>query len=131
MVLELASFTPPHTGNAVAELVQKVFLNWDLKVPIIVTDNGSNMIKAFKHVKANHVKEVIDSVAMNSIDQKEESEPNLYSDMSDVELDFAEVEEEDFSDALAQDIISSSLTRDDIDLLDENDDNTTIEIEND
>ncbi|KZR99577.1 Uncharacterized protein APZ42_004498 [Daphnia magna] len=68
---------------------------------------------------------------MNSIDQEEESEPNLYSDMSDVELDFAEVEEEDFSDALAQDIISSSLTRDDIDLLDENDDNTTIEIEND
>lgn len=45
---------------------------------------------------------------MNSIDQEEESEPNLYSDMSDVELDFAEVEEEDFSDALAQDIISSS-----------------------
>lgn len=113
-----------------AELVQKVFHNWDLKVPIIVTDNGSNMVKAFKHVKANHAEEVIDSVAKNSIDQEEESEPNLYSDMSDVELDFAEFEE-DFSDALAQDNISSSSTRDDIDLLDEDDDNTAIEIEND
>ena len=129
-MLELASFPPPHTGNAVAELVQKVFLNWDLKVPIIVTDNGSNMVKAFKHVKANHAEEVIDSVAKNSIDKEEESEPNLYSDMSDVELDFAEFEEE-FSDALAQDNIPSSSTRDDIDLLDEDDDNTAIEIEND
>ena len=61
-----------------AELVQKVFLNWDLKVPIIVTDNGSNMVKAFKHVKANHAEEVIDRVAKNSIDkEEEESEPNL------------------------------------------------------
>ncbi len=84
VVLELASFPPPQTGNAVAELVRKVFLDWELKVPIIVTDNGINMVKAFKHTKANHVKEIIDSVAKNSIDQDEETDPNLFSDMSDV-----------------------------------------------
>jgi hypothetical protein len=49
VVLELASFPPPHTRNAVVELFQKVFLDWDLKVPIIVIDNGNSRVKALKH----------------------------------------------------------------------------------
>ena len=73
-----------------------------------------------------YVKESIDSVAKNLIDQDEETDPNFFSDMSDVEVDFPEVEEQDFSNAPAEDIFSSSSLSDDIDSLDNDDDNTTI-----
>ena len=66
-MLDLIYFPPPHTGHEIGALVKKVFQEWDIKVPIIVTDNGSNMVKAFKQVRANHVKDVIESVVANTI----------------------------------------------------------------
>lgn len=98
-------------------------------MPIIVTDNGSNMVKAFKNGKFNHLEPVIDSVVANKNfidDNYEESDSNLYSDMKDVEFDF-NVENEDHPDPVVQGIFLSPPISDDIDL---DDDNITIEKEN-
>ncbi|KZS10105.1 Uncharacterized protein APZ42_025507 [Daphnia magna] len=93
VVLDLIYFPPPHPGHEIGALVKKVFQEWDIKVPIIVTDNGSNMVKAFKQVRANHVKDVIESVVANTISTEINAEAdavhedNLFSDSSDIEVD--------------------------------------------
>ncbi|KZR96027.1 Uncharacterized protein APZ42_009868, partial [Daphnia magna] len=67
--------------------------NLESRVPIIVTDNGSNMVKAFKQVRANHVEDVIESVVANTISTEINAEAdavhedNLFSDSSDIEVD--------------------------------------------
>ena len=43
VVLDLIYFPPPHTGTEVAKLTTSVFKEWDIQVPIIITDNGSNI----------------------------------------------------------------------------------------
>ena len=92
-MLDLIYFPPPHTGHEIGALVKKVFQEWDIKVPIIVTDNGSNMVKAFKQVRANHVEDVIESVVANTISTEINAEAdavqedNLFSDSSDIEVD--------------------------------------------
>ncbi|EFX69699.1 hypothetical protein DAPPUDRAFT_328859 [Daphnia pulex] len=83
------------------------------------------------NIKAYHAKQVIDSVAKNSIDRDKETGLNLFSEMSDVEVDFPETANEDFSGVSAQNIFSSPSTSDDIDSVDNDDNNTNIEIEND
>lgn len=57
--------------------MKETFQEWKLKVPIIVTDNGSNMVKAFKLVRSNHMEEIIESVVNES---KESEDDSLYSD---------------------------------------------------
>ena len=50
----------PHTGDAILEVLTKVLAEWDLiprKVGNVLTDNGSNMIKAFKNVQATQTHE--------------------------------------------------------------------------
>ena len=50
----------PHTGDAILELVTNVLAEWDIipsKVGNILTDNGSNMIKAFKNVQPTQTHE--------------------------------------------------------------------------
>jgi hypothetical protein len=45
----------PHTGEAIKELLMQIIEEWGIpnaKLGFIVTDNGSNMIKAFKNVQA-------------------------------------------------------------------------------
>ncbi|XP_045026697.1 uncharacterized protein LOC116918546 [Daphnia magna] len=71
--MDLIHFPPPHTGTEVANLIKKVFKAWDIKVPIIITDNGSNMIKAFKEVRANHIEEVIENVVASSTEKETSS----------------------------------------------------------
>jgi hypothetical protein len=68
----------PHTGDAIGKLVKETFQEWELKVPIIVTDNGNNMVKAFKVVRSNHMEEIIESVVNES--NKESEDDSLYSD---------------------------------------------------
>jgi hypothetical protein len=55
----------------------------------------------------------------------------LFSGKSAVEVDFLEVKDEDISGVPAQNIFASSSTSDDIDSVDNDDDNTNIEIDND
>lgn len=85
MVLDLIYFPPPHTGTEVAKLTSRVFKEWDIQVPIIITDNGSNMIKAFKEVRANHIAEVIENVVKSNTEKEtsDEENENLYSDIED------------------------------------------------
>ncbi|KZS07318.1 Uncharacterized protein APZ42_028996 [Daphnia magna] len=78
-VIEFIPFPPPHTRDAIGELVKRTFQEWNLKVPIIVTDNGSNMVKAFKLDQSNHMEEIIKSVVNES--NKESEEVSLYSDV--------------------------------------------------
>lgn len=59
--------------------MKRTFQEWNLKVPIIVTDNGSNMVKAFKLDQSNHMEEIIKSVVNES--NKESEEVSLYSDV--------------------------------------------------
>ncbi len=52
-VLELVYFPSRHTGKAIADVINKVLDDWGIShlVSTIITDNASNMIKAFKRVK--------------------------------------------------------------------------------
>jgi hypothetical protein len=68
----LIPFPPPHTGDAIGKLVKETFQEWELKVPIIVTDNGNNMVKAFKVVRSNHMEEIIESVVNESNKESED-----------------------------------------------------------
>lgn len=54
LVLNLHSVQHPHTGRMIAELLQKTLDEWRIdqrKILMIVTDNGSNMVKAVKEMK--------------------------------------------------------------------------------
>ena len=51
IVLAVRKFAHPHTGEHVREVVDKVLMEWEIptaKVSAILTDNGSNMLKAFR-----------------------------------------------------------------------------------
>lgn len=104
VVLDLVYFPPPHTGCEIGLLVWKNFQEWEIQVPIIVTDNGSNMVKAFKHFRSNHVQAVIDSVVANNTEQNVVTEAvglhqeNLFSDSSDVEADVENVNDLSFNE---------------------------------
>ena len=52
--IALRSFTSPHTGERISELVDTIVDEWKIdrfKLFRALTDNGSNMITAFKKVK--------------------------------------------------------------------------------
>jgi hypothetical protein len=71
-VLELMHFPSPHTGKAIADCIEKTIKQWDLgHIPIVITDSGSNMVKAFKEAKSFYSSELedetIDQVATNSV----------------------------------------------------------------
>jgi hypothetical protein len=56
VLLGLQVFNDRHTGENVKNIVQKVLNSYDYdfdKIIRIITDNGSNMIKAFKQLKTN------------------------------------------------------------------------------
>ena len=78
----------PHTGDAILEVVSNVLSDWDImpnKVGRIITDNGSNMIKAFKNVQttltqgSSESDDEIDpgSVDVNHYDNEGESDKDL------------------------------------------------------
>ena len=73
-VLELIHFPSPHTGKAVAESIENTVKEWGLgHIPIIITDSGSNMVKAFKEAKRSYAEDLLEStielVATNTIPQ--------------------------------------------------------------
>jgi hypothetical protein len=64
-------------------LTTRLFKEWDIQVPIIITDNGSNMIKAFKEVRAYHIDEVIENVVASNTEKETSDDENLFSDIED------------------------------------------------
>jgi hypothetical protein len=73
-VLELTHFPSPHTGKAVVESIENKVKEWGLgHIPIIITDSGSNMVKAFKEAKISYAEDFLEStievVATNTIPQ--------------------------------------------------------------
>lgn len=50
---------------------------------MIIADNGSNMIKAFKQVHVNHIDEVIENVVTSNTEKETSDSGNLYSDYLD------------------------------------------------
>ena len=51
VVLAVRSMSHPHTGDAIKSLVEDIVAEWEIpidKIQTITTDNGSNMIKAFR-----------------------------------------------------------------------------------
>jgi hypothetical protein len=60
-VLELTHFPSPHTGKAVGESIENTIKEWELgHIPIIITDSGSNMVKAFKEAKSSYSSDLIE-----------------------------------------------------------------------
>ena len=56
--LNLFDLEHPHTGVMIADCLQRCMQHWSIpeeKVHLIVSDSGSNMIKAIKTLRANHV----------------------------------------------------------------------------
>ena len=73
-VLDLTHFPSPHTGKAVVESIENKVKEWGLgHIPIIITDSGSNMVKAFKEAKSSYAEDLLEStielVATNTIPQ--------------------------------------------------------------
>jgi hypothetical protein len=90
-VLELLHFPSPHTGAVIGDLMKKVITEWGFEVPIIVTDNGSNMVKAFQVVSIQEdIEAVIDSVATGRTESNNEDsqeEESIFSNSDSDESD--------------------------------------------
>jgi hypothetical protein len=48
--LDLIEFEHPHTGDRISKNMDDVQKKWDFIAWVIITDNGGNMVKAFKEV---------------------------------------------------------------------------------
>ena len=70
-------FHHPHTGERVREIVQKVLTEWNIpltKVFTISTDNGSNMLKAFRTSMIESEKDNSDHQDEDAGDEKDDEE---------------------------------------------------------
>ena len=82
----------PHTAINVRMLIEKVLEEWDIplnKVFVVVTDNGSNMVAAFKQQqedKNSQSDDEIDNEDRSSEDTEEEEE-NIEDDFDEKELE--------------------------------------------
>lgn len=96
--------------------MKKVITEWGFDVPIIVTDNWSNIVKAFQLVSTQEdIESVIDSVAtgrtesnIGLFDQSndEESQESLFSDSDESEVSCAlmpNIDVESFKDNFLED----------------------------
>lgn len=61
-VLDLKLLPSSHTGEVIAKLVKTVLDDWGISkvIPTAVTDNGSNIVKAFKVVQQIYLVEQSD-----------------------------------------------------------------------
>jgi hypothetical protein len=103
-VLELLHFPSPHTEALIGDWMKKVITECGFDVPIIVTDNGSNMVKAFHLVST---KEDIDAVIDNVATGRTESNIGLFDQSSDEENQeslFSDSDDSDVSCALMPNI---------------------------
>ena len=96
ITLAVKRFEQPHTGERIAELLQSILDQWDIprhKVFCSLTDNGSNMIKAFKLLSFDETDEEESSEVL--------SENELDSEQED-DCDDSDLEDEEMSDGSAK-----------------------------
>lgn len=89
-VLELIPFPSPHTETAIGKHIKNVLTDWKTEGPIVVTDNGRNIIKAFKRAKTAaeieaertaRMEDINDTITVILADANEEdrdSDPELF-----------------------------------------------------
>ena len=87
MTLAVRAFPHPHSAERVRDLVNEILKEWDIdqKVHLIVTDNGSNMVKAFRNDMLSHI--ATDEECLSD-DEESESDTEDEASYVDVERDF-------------------------------------------
>lgn len=88
LTLAVRRMPSPHTADNVRDLVHKVLSEWNIplnKIMVVVTDNGSNMVAAFKKFVATHGDEEDDG----EMDEEEDSEveEDAIDDFDDREIE--------------------------------------------
>jgi hypothetical protein len=76
MMLNLHTVAHPHTGDMIGNQVELTLKNWGIrasKVLLVVTDNGSNMIKAFRRYFADEDDGYDDEDEIDSSDEDDDS----------------------------------------------------------
>ena len=84
MTLACRTFPTPHTAKKVYELVTDILREWEIpncRISAIVTDNGSNMVAAFK------------SINLDSLDDDDSDDTGVISDEEEMVNVGAEVAE--------------------------------------
>lgn len=77
--LNLFNLEYPHTGVMIADCLQRCIQHWSIpeeKIHLIVSDSGSNMIKAIKTLRANHIADCEEG----PVDEREEEDEGEHED---------------------------------------------------
>ena len=53
VLLEISYFSTPHTAYAISDVIKKAIIKWEIESHVIsiTTDNGSNMVAAFRNLR--------------------------------------------------------------------------------
>ena len=90
--LAVKRFPYPHTAERILQLTRDVLREWEIdimRLSIILTDNGSNMVAAFREaneIMAEEEKEEVveeEEVSLSSIEDNEESDKEIDEEESD------------------------------------------------
>lgn len=88
--LNLCQMPHPHTGAAIAEVLESCMEEWGIsptKVLLIVTDNGSNMVKAIKILQEKETEKYKQILRQSDVTADAEDLDSDPSNESDVDLD--------------------------------------------
>jgi len=75
--LNLSNIKHPHTGEKVAECINRSLQQWDIpeeKIILVVSDNGSNMLKAIRLLQAEAEAENVETDEEQDTEESTESE---------------------------------------------------------
>lgn len=90
ITLAVRRFPSPHTGDRVAELFHRIIEQWKIsrrKVFRVLTDNGSNMVAAFK---AKHIESLPQQTTSANGENETEDDVVIISDFEEMEVTEAE-----------------------------------------
>lgn len=93
--LNLHRLPHPHTGAAIAEVLDKCLQEWDItasKVQLIVTDNGANVVKAVKILQDREILKLQTKTLSDDESQTEDDENSDAAAAADSDDDNGEVE---------------------------------------
>ena len=101
-MLAVRSFESPHTGERILHIVKAVLQEWDIpchQVGKILTDNGSNMLKAFHDtIEDSNDDDSLDPSENSSVAVVVEEDENLTNSTSADDMDQDDIELSHFED---------------------------------